>query len=71
MSTTKEILIRAKETVKLMRSVTDGKINSALLEMADSLIKNTDKILDKNALDIENAKDKISPVMIDRLRLTR
>ncbi len=71
MSTTKEILIRAKETVKLMRSVTDEKINSALLEMADSLIKNTDKILDKNALDIENAKDKISPVMIDRLRLTR
>ena len=71
MSTTKELLIRAKETVKLMRNVSDDKINAALLSMADSLIENTDKILDKNALDIEMAKDKISPVMIDRLRLTK
>ena len=70
MSTTKEILIKARETVKLMRSVTDEKINAALLSMADALIESTDKILSKNALDIENAKDKISPVMIDRLRLT-
>ena len=70
MSTTNELLIRAKETVKLMRTVTDEKINEALLSMADALIENTEKILIKNAIDIENAKDKISPVMIDRLRLT-
>jgi len=70
MSTTNELLIRAKETEKLMRTVSDEKINEALLSMADALIENTEKILIKNAIDIENAKDKISPVMIDRLRLT-
>ena len=53
-----------------MRSVSDGKINEALLKMADALIENTENILAKNAVDIENAKDKISPVMIDRLTLT-
>ena len=70
MSTTKELLIRAKETVKLMRTLTDERINAALSSMADALIENTDKILEKNEIDINNAKDKISPVMIDRLRLT-
>jgi len=53
-----------------MRSVSDEKINEALLSMADALIKNAEKILKANEADIENAKDKISPVMIDRLRLT-
>ena len=48
MSTTKELLIRAKETVKLMRSLTDERINAALSSMADALIENTDKILEKN-----------------------
>ena len=71
MISTREILVRAKETVKLMRGVSDEKINAALVAMAKALIDNTDKILEKNELDIENAKDKISPVMIDRLRLTR
>ena len=70
MSSTKEILIRAKDTVKLMRSVTDTQINLALTLMAKALIANTEKILTKNALDIEGAKSKISPVMIDRLTLT-
>ena len=71
MNSTKEILINAKETVKLMRGVNDEKINAALNAMAKALTDNTDKILLSNAIDIENAKDKISPVMIDRLRLTR
>ena len=71
MSSTQKILIRAKETVRLMRGVDDTKINAALNAMAAALIKNTDRILEKNAIDIENAKDKISPVMIDRLRLTK
>ncbi len=52
-----------------MRRVTDEKINLALNAMADALIKNTDKILESNARDVEAAKDKIAPVMIDRLRL--
>ena len=70
MLTTKELLVRAKDTVRLMRGVKDEKINEALLSMADALIENTDAILSANEIDIENAKDKISPVMIDRLRLT-
>ncbi len=71
MTSTKEILIRAKETVSLMRGFDDNKINAALLAMAKALINNTDKILKANELDVENAKDKISPVMIDRLRLSK
>ena len=70
MSSTTELLKKAKETVRLMRSVSDERINEALLRMADALIENTEKILKANEADIENARDKISPVMIDRLRLT-
>ena len=70
MSSTQEILIKAKETVAKLRGVSDGKINEALAAMADAVVKNTDKILSKNAIDIEAATGKISPVMIDRLRLT-
>lgn len=71
MSTTQQILRRAKDTVRLMRGVTDEKINEALISMADALIESTDKIILANEEDIEKAKDKISPVMIDRLRLTQ
>ncbi|MBR5140230.1 MAG: glutamate-5-semialdehyde dehydrogenase, partial [Clostridia bacterium] len=70
MSTTQELLIKAKDTVRLMRGVTDERINEALLSMADALIENTEAILSANEIDIDNARDKISPVMIDRLRLT-
>lgn len=70
MTSTKQILITAKETVKILRNVSDGKINEALLKMADALVENTAKILKENARDISLAKDKISPVMIDRLTLT-
>ncbi len=68
--TTKEILIKAKETVKLLRGVGDKKINETLLKMADSLILSTEKILSENKKDIELAKGKITSVMIDRLTLT-
>ncbi len=70
MTSTKRILITAKETVKAIRGVNDKKINEALLKMADALVCNTQKILAENTKDIELAKDKISPVMIDRLTLT-
>ena len=71
MTSTKEILIKAKATVKDMRGVKDNQINEALLKMADALVKSTDRILSENAKDISLAKDKISPVMIDRLTLTK
>lgn len=44
--------------------------NAALSAMADALENNEKAILEANALDIENAKDTISTVMLDRLRLT-
>ena len=70
MTSTQEILIKAKETVAKLRGVSDEKINEALAAMADAVVKNTDKILEKNEIDVEAATGRISPVMIDRLRLT-
>ena len=69
--TTLEILKSAKSAVKTMLTLTTEEKNNALLAMADALEENEDYILSENALDIEAARDKISPVMIDRLRLTK
>ena len=44
--------------------------NNALLAMADALIARQAEILAANAADLEQAKNTISPVMLDRLRLT-
>ena len=44
--------------------------NKALLAMADALIVQQNAILAANALDMEAAAGSISPVMLDRLRLT-
>ena len=71
MTSTQEILIRAKNTVSALRTFNDEKINEALSAMADALIKNTDKILAANDKDVSLAEGKISPVMIDRLRLNK
>lgn len=68
--TTQDILIKAKESVRLLRGINDEKINEALLKMADALVLSTEKILTENKKDIDLAKDKISSVMIDRLTLT-
>ena len=70
MTSTQEILIKAKETVSLLRGTSDEKLNEALLKMADELLLEKDKILEENKKDVEAAKDKISSVMIDRLTLT-
>ena len=67
--TTLEILKRANEAKKDMVNVTEEQINTALGYMAEELISDTDKILSANKIDIENAKGKISEVMIDRLSL--
>lgn len=69
--TTLDILRSAKSAVKTILTLTTEQKNQALLAMADALEENEDFILNENALDIEAAKDKISPVMIDRLRLTK
>lgn len=61
---------RAKTAAEKIRGIDDEIINRALLAMADALIKNSDKILEENALDVEAARGNISEVMIDRLSLT-
>ena len=71
MTSTKEILVKARETVKDMADLTDEKLNAALRAMADALIEGTAEILAANERDVEAAEGKISPVMIDRLTLTR
>ncbi len=68
--TTTEILRSAKEAVKTILTLTSEQKNEALLSMADALEENAEDILKENALDIEASRDKISPVMIDRLTLT-
>ena len=71
MTSTKEILLMAKNAVRDMAEVTDKKINEALINIADSLVKNTDKILLANEKDLLLADGKIAEVMKDRLRLTK
>lgn len=65
---TQEILILAKRESNKAPYSTEEK-NSALKAMAKALIDHTDDILSKNKIDIENAKNKISQVMLDRLYL--
>ena len=63
-------LLTAARTAKAQVSLlTTEQKNNALIKMADALIKNTDKILSANAIDVENSRGVISNVMIDRLTL--
>lgn len=67
--TTLEILQRTKSAWRdLNRADTETK-NTILGAMADALVENTDKIIAQNGVDMENAKGKISDVMLDRLML--
>ena len=68
--TSLEILKKAKKVTRSGMLFTEQK-NKALTEMANALVQNTDLILSANAIDVENAKGKISEVMIDRLKLTK
>ena len=68
--TTLEILKKAKKVIRSGMISTEQK-NKALTEMANALLQNTEAILSANKIDVENAKGKISDVMIDRLKLTK
>ncbi len=68
MTSTYDILKTAKAATLLPILTTEQK-NAALFKMADSLVESCEEILAANAQDVENAKGKISDVMIDRLRL--
>ncbi len=67
--TTHDILVGAKETAPFVSALSTDEKNNALSSMADALISAVDEILSANAIDMERAKDRISPVMLDRLRL--
>ena len=66
----KEMLTAAKAAKLEISQLTSAQKNAALEAMADALIAHTADILSANALDMEAAKDTISSVMLDRLRLT-
>lgn len=70
MLSTIEILKKAKSVSKNAPLNTELK-NKCLKSMASSLIKNCDSILAQNEIDVKKAEGNISPVMIDRLRLTK
>ena len=61
-------MIQAKRESNKAPYSTEEK-STALKAMAKALIDHTDDILSKNKIDIENAKNKISEVMLDRLYL--
>ena len=71
MKTTSEILKATKAATIELSSLKSEEKNAALLAMADALEENADEILPANCQDIENAKNTLSPVMIDRLRLDK
>lgn len=68
--TTNEILIAAKNAKADVKRLTNEEKNNAISVMADKLLQNADYILCENEKDINDAKGKISYVMIDRLSLT-
>ncbi|MBQ8332459.1 MAG: glutamate-5-semialdehyde dehydrogenase [Clostridia bacterium] len=70
MTTTQDILIKARDTVPALRRVSAEAIDRALLSIADALIAATDRILEANARDVAAARGRVSEVMIDRLTLT-
>ena len=68
--TTMEILSRARAACAGAADLDARKINAALEKMADRLIAHTPGILAANEADMAAAKEKLSPVMLDRLLLT-
>ncbi|MBR2897605.1 MAG: glutamate-5-semialdehyde dehydrogenase [Oscillospiraceae bacterium] len=67
--TTSEILKTAAALKATVSSLSTEEKNNALAAMADAIEANKDEILSENALDLADAEGKISPVMLDRLRL--
>ena len=65
----KEMLEKARACTGEISNLSTDKKNEALKYMALSLRDNKDIILKNNETDLINAKDKISEVMLDRLRL--
>jgi glutamate-5-semialdehyde dehydrogenase len=69
--TTREILEGARRAKAAMAQADTARKNAALLSMADWLVSETNAILIANEADMLTAKEHISDVMLDRLRLTK
>ena len=67
----KEMLEAARAAKGEVAGLSTEQKNAALNAMADALIAGQAQILDANALDMASAKEHISPVMLDRLKLTK
>ena len=63
------MLEQARATKPCIARLTTQEKNAALQAMADALIAHQADILAANSLDLEAAKDTVSPVMLDRLLL--
>lgn len=68
--TTTEILQKAKAVSPLLATLTTDEKNRALLAMADALEGSVGEVLSENEKDLHDAKERLSGVMLDRLRLT-
>ena len=64
-----EMLKAAKAAKVQVSCLTTEQKNAALEAMAAALLKNEEKILEANAIDLENARGTVSDVMLDRLML--
>ena len=63
-------LLTAVRSAKTQMALADTLTkNQALLAMAQALEEHTEEILTANALDLEQARETVSPVMLDRLAL--
>lgn len=71
MKSTLDILKAAKAAAIQLACLNSKQKDTALLAMARGLEEGVEEILAANALDIENAQNTLSPVMIDRLRLNK
>ncbi len=71
MSNVQTILQDAQKAKSAMALVSEENRNNLLCSMANALQTSIPDILAANALDLKNAENKISPVMLDRLRLTK
>ena len=69
--TTQDIMRAAKAAWPTLMAADTATKNTALMAMAERLEAGCEAILSANEVDMENARGHISPVMLDRLRLTK
>ena len=69
MSHVTELLLAAKAACPQLAMADSEQKNNALLNMAEELLAATPAILEANQADMQAAKERISSVMLDRLRL--